>query len=766
MLSASLTQLKHRPGLLFFLVSLLFTVFEFSFKLTQGFILAPEDGFVQNYPGFAAGGFLWTPLILTGFPVAADPQLAIFYPLRALCALFPAAFGFNLYVLSAFFLASFFASLYCHRLTGSILGGLVGGTLYGFGGYQISELRHVQVLHSALWLPLLLLLVDHLRSAVACASRLKFTLILIGLTFAFASCVLAGHPQTAAYVIVCVLAYCLLGLLCFASGRFNWNIKKQLPVFAGAALSLAFAMLLSCVQLLPSLELASQSARASLGYKDFISGELELSQICGFMIPYLLGPKYGSLDGLPFAEQGPPPGLLFYGIGGLLLAALAWRKRGGPAVLFFIGLIPVCFFVALGEHNGIAPLLYKFAPFNYFRELYRVLLLVALAISVLAAFGVSSIGPSKSNARPLLSYLRDGTLKHHLYLAFYIFLCLLVPPMLPGTLPLILLYRRTNGFTAALLLLSLYAVSLNYAWLSQWYAHCPKLIEFSPPADAALLQEELRADHERIFTLKGLEASPAAFPPNLNRLWGVPSATGYEPLVPVRYRDLLDISEGGFLRPPWRIDQENRVFDICSVRYFLAPEAEFGPAAFHGKAADCWPLRKTENGVLTYENVRCLPRFRLVNKVKKLADSQICSVIRSGHFSDGSVFSPADTALVDSIASREWAVGKSSVSAVKVQDESIELSVDSENPIYLVIADQFYPGWRAYVDGQRQEIVRTNYVQRGLPLEKGAHKIRLVYGPESFRIGSWISIFALSISLSLLLTTLFIMVKRRQRISH
>jgi hypothetical protein len=336
--------------------------------------------------------------------------------------------------------------------------------------------------------------------------------------------------------------------------------------------------------------------------------------------------------------------------------------------------------------------------------------------------------------------------------------------MLPGTLPLILLYRKKNGFTGALLVLSLYAVSLNYAWLSQWYAHCPKLIEFSPPSEAALLQEKLKANHERIFTLKGLEAAPAAFPPNLNRLWGVPSATGYEPLVPVRYRDLLDISEGGFLRPPWRIDKDNRVFDICSVRYFLAPEAEFGPAAFHGKAADCWPLQKTENGVLTYENERCLPRFRLVNKVRKLADWQISSVIRSGHFSDGSVFSPADTALVDSIPSQEWAVGKSSVRAETVQDESIELSVDSENPIYLVIADQFYPGWHAYVDGDRQEIVRTNYVQRGLSLEKGAHKVRLVYEPESFRIGSWISIVSLSISLLLLLIILFIMVKRRQRV--
>lgn len=197
------------------------------------------------------------------------------------------------------------------------------------------------------------------------------------------------------------------------------------------------------------------------------------------------------------------------------------------------------------------------------------------------------------------------------------------------------------------------------------------------------------------------------------------------------------------------------------MRYFLAPEAEFGPAAFHGKASDYWPLLKTENGVLTYENVRCLPRFRLVNKVRKLADSQICAVIRSGHYADGSVFSPVDTALVDGIPSAEWAVGKSSVRAEKVQDESIELSVDSENPTYLVIADQFYPGWQAYVDGHRQEIVRTNYVQRGLPLEKGAHKIRFVYEPETFRIGSWISIASFSFSV---LLSLVILLKPRRSV--
>jgi hypothetical protein len=47
----------------------------------HGFILAAEDGRVQNYPAFASPGFFWTPLLLTGFPVLADPQTCLFYPL-------------------------------------------------------------------------------------------------------------------------------------------------------------------------------------------------------------------------------------------------------------------------------------------------------------------------------------------------------------------------------------------------------------------------------------------------------------------------------------------------------------------------------------------------------------------------------------------------------------------------------------------------------------------------------------------------------------
>src|SRR6185436_19974170 len=62
---------------------------------------------------------------------------------------------------------------------------------------------------------------------------------------------------------------------------------------------------------------------------------------------------------------------------------------------------------------------------------------------------------------------------------------------------------------------------------------------------------------------------------------------------------------------------------------------------------------------------------------------------------------------------------------------------------FLLLADMYYPGWHAEVDGVPTPIYRANLSLRGIALPKGQHTVRFSYDPQSFFRGLWISLAAL-----------------------
>jgi hypothetical protein len=76
---------------------------------------------------------------------------------------------------------------------------------------------------------------------------------------------------------------------------------------------------------------------------------------------------------------------------------------------------------------------------------------------------------------------------------------------------------------------------------------------------------------------------------------------------------------------------------------------------------------------------------------------------------------------------------------VRDDETVVELDVTLERPGLVVLADSFYPGWHATVDGAPAAIVATNHLFRGVPAPAGVHRVRFVYAPASVRIGAIVS---------------------------
>jgi hypothetical protein len=77
----------------------------------------------------------------------------------------------------------------------------------------------------------------------------------------------------------------------------------------------------------------------------------------------------------------------------------------------------------------------------------------------------------------------------------------------------------------------------------------------------------------------------------------------------------------------------------------------------------------------------------------------------------------------------------------------VRIRTNLHAPGYLVLADIWYPGWQAWVDGEQVELLRANHTFRAVPLDSGDHVIDMRYRPLAVRVGVWVSSGALVIAI-------------------
>jgi hypothetical protein len=206
--------------------------------------------------------------------------------------------------------------------------------------------------------------------------------------------------------------------------------------------------------------------------------------------------------------------------------------------------------------------------------------------------------------------------------------------------------------------------------------------------------------------------------PNVAMLDGVTSANNFDPLLVGRYVDLLRaaINASSLLR-------------VMGVTHVVSdqpwPDAE--------------PIYTTDSATL-YRLPDALGRAWVVPSACQVPPDAMLAMLASPSFD------PAAEVLLETSPVNLQSPAPN-LQSLTLHDGpnrvTIRAALDASG--YLVLADTWYPGWRATVDSEPAELLRANYGFRAIWLEAGEHTVEMVYRPTSVSVGGALSLAAVAV---------------------
>ncbi|NLE76188.1 MAG: YfhO family protein [Chloroflexi bacterium] len=145
--------------------------------------------------------------------------------------------------------------------------------------------------------------------------------------------------------------------------------------------------------------------------------------------------------------------------------------------------------------------------------------------------------------------------------------------------------------------------------------------------------------------------------------------------------------------------------------------------------------------VKVYENLDPLPRAYAVGRTRVLPDDdQAVAAMAQPSFDPGQEVILAAGQPLDG----PRAAGQ--VAVLQDEPERMLFEVAMEAPSYLVLADSWYPGWQATVDGQPARVERANLLFRAVAVPAGPHQVAMEYRPRSWAWGWRVSLGAAALA--------------------
>jgi hypothetical protein len=642
----------------------------------------------------------WDPTIYCGLSFVGNVQAALFYPPNwVMLALNLGRQHLSFKGLEGFvMLHLWFGFVLCYiwfrekRL--GIPPSLLGGAVYAFSGYMMSQANHMGAVTGMTWTPLALWGIDQ-----AVARRDWRPLWKVAL--ASAMCFLAGFPPT--WLVFCVV-----------TGAYALASRAHGRAALGTGIALSFSILLFMVQLLP----AHEAAALKTYVPKYGSGIKQAEFYAAYFVP-----NYFDLARKPFG-WGQPPGQYLY-LGAAALFAFAWLvyRRNLRAHAQALAVAAVSLVGLTNPFNLVARAFEHSALLSQMCHAFNFMEGLQIAAALITAVGIHDF--LERGSRPLPRCL--APLSSALLVAWSLWLFTI---WLPGgrefaarwasaidALVGLSLFsfglavmrsekgaRRTS--IAAVLLFSVF-VEYKVFGTSRGFNAMEGDVDnlysaggFSGLDD--LVRREFAAHGEyRLALDEG--AAPQA---TQLRHYGLASLQGFDPFIPDQYVKLIEryvafrFEHRFYPRP-----QDEELMRLTGVRYFITrPDSP----SFKALAAN--------------------PNFRLLEPAQTFFNA--FEYLRAEAPYGWDAGAHRETSSVERTG---WLPGRRA------------FRVESASGGRFVLVEQFFPGWRALIDGREVAIDRWKGAFQAIAVAPGRHDIVFEFHSPGLRAGAAVSIAALAV---------------------
>ncbi|MDO8657684.1 MAG: YfhO family protein [Candidatus Levybacteria bacterium] len=703
---------------------------------------------------------LWNPYNGAGMPLLATLNNGFLDPFNILFFILPYPFAWSIYIIIQPAIIGLCTYLYCRKISLSKYASLFASFAFIFSGFVAVRIIFGMYGLAIALLPFLLWILESYISE-------GFTRKTYLLPFAIFTLIVSTQPQISLYILAFTGIYFLTRLL-INEATFKKKIQKGFSIIVFFILGFGLA----AVQILPTLELF-QHAHVNPKASSFIieSNLLPLQHFISILIPNYFGNPslynyWGSGDYIQtIATLGLIPVFFTYWSIGKIRNKLDFRFFFFTSAVVTIALA-IDWIVTQKIFSLGLPILSTGAP-------SRILFLSTFSFAILSGYGFEKWFSSKTVslgkiilrifpffiltgsifAITLLLYqngtpckfgvinscrivaLRNTLLELAAFCfflpSFFIFFILKKPA---------LKHIITIGIFCVIIILGIYNAN--------------KFLPFSPansffPEHTITNKLRQYAGNNRVFGF-----GQAALTPNTETQLRLFGPQYYHPLYIARYRELLEYSNNGRYisqlprgephirsesNPNSQLEnRRSRLLNILGVSHFIFKKEEIPIGELTNVV---WKDDKT----YIIKNLNALPRAYLVNKFELITgDEKILTALFDPSFDINNkvILEEIPFLKLPSNPDKIETIQKP-ISLAQYSENKITTQVNTDKNSLFVLSDNYYPGWKAYIDGEETKIYRANYTFRAIEVPSGKHLIIFKYQPYSFLSGIFISIMSL-----------------------